>query len=206
MKPEPRTAKGRQTRRNLLEAAEHVFAELGYQEASITRITERAGVGQGTFYLYFDSKLDLFSQLVDDLSSRVRRAMAEGAAPGASRIEVERAGFAGFFRFIVEHPGLYRIIREAEFAAPDAHRRHYTKLSDGYIAGLSRARAAGEVGDIDPTVAAWALMGAGELIGKRWVLWNGSPQPLSDDDLDAVVAFVASALGATTSANTRKEN
>ena len=196
MKPEPRTHKGRETRRKLLEAAEHVFADLGYQETSITKITERAGVGQGTFYLYFDSKLDLFSELVDDLSTRVRRAMAEGAPPDATRMQAERAGFAGFFRFTAEHPGLYRIIREAEFAAPAAHRRHYTKLSDGYIAGLRRARAAGEIGDVDPTVAAWALMGAGELIGKRWVLWDEEPQPLSDDVLDAVIHFVASALGA----------
>lgn len=197
MKPEPRTRKGQQTRRKILEAAESVFAELGYQDASISKITDRAEVGQGTFYLYFDSKLDLFSELVDDLSSRVRWAMAEGAPKDGTRIEVERAGFAGFFRFTAEHPGLYRIIREAEFAAPEAHRRHYTKLSDGYVAGLRAARAAGEIGDVDPTVAAWALMGAGELIGKRWVLWNGAPEPLPDAVLDSVIHFVASALGAT---------
>ena len=44
--------------RRLLEAAENVFAELGYHDASIVKITEAAGVGQGTFYLYFASKKD----------------------------------------------------------------------------------------------------------------------------------------------------
>ncbi|WP_238695167.1 hypothetical protein [Ornithinimicrobium flavum] len=29
---------------------------------------------------------------------------------------------------------------------------------------------------MDPTVAAWALMGAGELIGMRWVLWDRARQ------------------------------
>jgi hypothetical protein len=33
--------------------------------------------------------------------------------------------------------------------------------------------ARGEVGKLDPEVTAWALMGMGELIGMRWVLWNG---------------------------------
>ena len=47
--------RGAATRRRLLESAEQVFAELGYHEASIVKITEAAGVAQGTFYLYFSS-------------------------------------------------------------------------------------------------------------------------------------------------------
>ena len=52
----PLSKRGERTRRRLLEAAESVFAELGYHDASIVKITEAAGVGQGTFYLYFASK------------------------------------------------------------------------------------------------------------------------------------------------------
>ena len=33
------------------------------------------------------------------------------------------------------------------------------------------AQAAGEIADVDPEVAAWALMGVGEMIGMRYVLW-----------------------------------
>ena len=79
----PRTARGMQTRRKIIEAAEEIFAELGYTEASISRITVRAGVGQGTFYLYFDSKLELFNELVDDLNHRVRQAMSEAFIEGS---------------------------------------------------------------------------------------------------------------------------
>ena len=43
---------------------------------------------------------------------------------------------------------------------------------EGYIAGLKTAQLTGEVPEMDPTVAAWALMGMGELIGMRWVLWD----------------------------------
>ena len=50
------TARGERTRRKLLEAAERIFAELGYHDASIVKITEAAGVGQGTFYLYFGAR------------------------------------------------------------------------------------------------------------------------------------------------------
>ncbi|QAY74429.1 TetR/AcrR family transcriptional regulator [Agromyces protaetiae] len=184
----PRTARGEQTRRRILEAAEHVFAELGYTEASVSRITDRAGVGQGTFYLYFASKLDLFDELVEDLNRRVRQAMSEGSADATTRLEAERAGFAAFFRFTAEHPALYRVVREAEFVSPDALRLHYTRIVEGYIAGLEQARADGEIGDIDPTVAAWALMGIGEMIGMRWVLWGDSANGEGGGDADPTAA------------------
>ena len=81
----PRTARGTRTRAKLLEAAEQVFAESGYSEASIVRITEAAGVAQGTFYLYFSSKLEIFEELVEDLNRRVRHAMTEAAAGATTR-------------------------------------------------------------------------------------------------------------------------
>jgi AcrR family transcriptional regulator len=209
MSASPRTARGVETRRRLLAAAERVFADHGYHEASVSRITDRAGVGQGTFYLYFDSKLDLFNELVEDLNHRVRQAMSEGARAASSRLEAERAGFAAFFRFTAEHPALYRVVREAELVSPEALRLHYTRIVEGYIDGLREAAADGEIGDIDPTVAAWALMGVGEMIGMRWVLW-GDPDAAPGDDadpmasgtgqvpehvLDEMMRFIGGALG-----------
>ncbi|MFC9561087.1 MAG: TetR/AcrR family transcriptional regulator [Agromyces sp.] len=216
MSAAPRTARGEKTRRRLLEAAEHVFAAHGYHEASVSRITDRAGVGQGTFYLYFDTKLDIFNELVEDLNHRVRQAMSEGTRGAANRIEAERAGFAAFFRFTAEHPALYRVVREAELVSPDALRLHYTRIVDGYIDGLREASEDGEIGDIDPTVAAWALMGIGEMIGMRWVLWgDGDAAPGDDADptasgtravppevLDEMMRFVEGALGRPAAART----
>jgi len=196
----PLTKRGEATRRRLLEAAEEVFAEQGYHEASIVKITERAGIGLGTFYLYFDSKQSIFEALVIDLNRRVRRSMAEAMAGASSRIEAERAGFAGFFRFTAAHPALYRVVREAEFVSPETLRLHYTRIVDGYEAGL---RAAQEVGDVDraldPEVTAWALMGAGELIGMRYVLWNrdatgAMPAEMPSDVLSAMARFIDNAL------------
>jgi AcrR family transcriptional regulator len=167
----PLAAKGQRTRARLLEAAERVFSDLGYNDASIVKITEAAGVGQGTFYLYFQSKAEIFDQLVRDLNHRVRRAMTEGAQEGKTRIESELLGFRAFFHFTAEHPALYRIIRQAEFASPQTLQFHYDRLVEGYVAALERAMEAGEIERRDPEVLAWALMGIGELIGMRYILW-----------------------------------
>src|SRR6185312_9840055 len=71
--------RGARTRARLLEAAESVFAQLGYHDASIVKITEAAGVAGGTFYLYFQSKKDVFEEVVLDLNRRVRHFVQEAA-------------------------------------------------------------------------------------------------------------------------------
>lgn len=184
----PLTKRGEATRRRLLEAAEEVFAEQGYHEASIVKITERAGIGLGTFYLYFDSKQTIFEALVIDLNRRVRHSMAEAMAGAPNRLAAERSGFAGFFRFTAEHPALYRVVREAEFVSPETLRLHYSRIVEGYEAGLATAQASGDIDRrLDPEVTAWALMGMGELIGMRFLLWERDEHGNPPAELDARV-------------------
>ena len=177
-----------------------MFAEQGYHEASIVKITERAGIGLGTFYLYFDSKQSIFEALVIDLNRRVRHSMSEAMAGASSRLEAERAGFAGFFRFTAEHPALYRVVREAEFVSPETLRLHYTRIVEGYEAGCAPRRRSATSTALDPEVTAWALMGMGELIGMRFLLWErdarrqaarGSSSPKVFDDM---MRFIDNAL------------
>lgn len=198
----PLTKRGEATRRKLLEAAEQVFAQLGYHEASIVKITERAGIGLGTFYLYFDGKQQIFEELVLDLNRRVRHSMSEAMAGTDNRIDAERAGFEGFFRFTAAHPALYRVVREAEFVSPEMLRLHYTRIVDGYEAGLRAAQHDGDVDDaLDPEVTAWALMGAGELIGMRYLLWErdddgNPPAAMPEEIIDHMMRFIRNALAA----------
>jgi AcrR family transcriptional regulator len=168
----PLSQRGLDTRRRILDSAEQIFAELGYHDASIVKITEAAGVAQGTFYLYFASKKEVFDELVRDLNRRVRRAMKEASSQGRDRREAEILGFRAYFRFTADHPALYRIVRQAEFVSPEMLHFHYERLSKGYVEALREASARGEIAELDPEVAAWALMGMGELLGMRWILWE----------------------------------
>jgi AcrR family transcriptional regulator len=191
----PLSKRGLDTRRRLLDAAEQVFGALGYHDASVVRLAETAGVAAGTFYLYFDSKKAIFDELVRDLNRRVRHAMKEGSSKGKSRYESELLGFDAYFRFTAEHPALYRIIRQAEFVSPEMLRYHYDRLSDGYVEALREASESGEIGKLDAEVAAWALMGLGEMIGMRWILW-GDPAPLPGrvwDELERLIRCILEA-------------
>lgn len=186
--------KGVRTRRRLLEAAERVFADLGYHDASIVKITEAAGVSQGTFYLYFGGKQEIFDVLVEDLNSRLRHAMSEASVKGETRMDAERLGFGAFFKFTAEHPALYRIIRQAEFASPRMLKLHYERLAEGYVAGLRNASDTGEITIGDPVVTAWALMAVGEMIGLKWILWDEARE-VPPEVFSELMSVIAKVLG-----------
>ncbi len=186
----PLTRRGLDTRRKLLDAAEQIFGELGYPDASIVKITEAAGVAQGTFYLYFASKKGVFDELVVDLNRRIRHAMKEASSQGGTRLEAELLGFEAYFRFTKEHPTLYRIIRQAEFVSPEMLRYHYDRLSEGYVEALREAIDRREIGPLDPDVTAWALMGMGELLGMRFILWGDGIPPAVLDELARIIRCV----------------
>ena len=188
------TTRGEQTRRRILDAAESVFAQLGFHDASIVRITEVAGVAQGTFYIYFSSKQQVFDEVVLDLNHRVRQAMAQASEGAPSRLEAERRGFAAFFAFTAEHPSLYRLIRQAEFVSPEIHHRHYERIISGYIPHLEKAMASGEVARSDPTVLAWALIAVGEMTGMKWILWDDC-RSMPQDVFDQLVVIIGRMLG-----------
>lgn len=108
--PQPVTARGELTRRKLLEAAELEFGERGFARASVSSITRRAGVGQGTFYLYFPSKEAVSSELVRHMGSELRRALSRATEGLTHRLEVEQRGLEAFVAFSMEHKNLYRIV------------------------------------------------------------------------------------------------
>lgn len=171
--PPPRTSRGWRTRQRILDAAEEVFGRDGFHGTSIVDITRTAGVGQGTFYLYFTSKDSLFVELVRRMGHDMRRRLHEATAPATDRAEAEEAGFRAFFDFITQHPNIYRIVHECQFVAPAEFRDWYERLADRYIEGLRRDAAAGQLRDVDLEIAAYCVMGMADFLGMRVVLWDG---------------------------------
>lgn len=169
---EPRTARGRETLRKLLDAAAAEFGERGFHEASISGITRRAGTALGSFYTYFDSKDAIFSALVKDMSGAVARAAAAGVSAGSTGVVREREALAGFLGFARLHKELYRIIDEAEFADPQAWRDHYTNTAARIAGRFDESVAAGTMSPGDNEVRAWAVMGMNVFLGLRFGIWG----------------------------------
>lgn len=170
----PKTERGRRTLRRLLDAAGEEFGARGYHETAISNITQRAGVGLGTFYVYFKSKEEVFTSLVADMGARTRHALTESVKDAPNRLEAERLGIHAYLDFVRSHKALYRVVMEAQFVAPEAYRDYYRVFSEAYRQQLSQAAARGEISTGEDEVRVWALMGASTFLGLKFGVWDDS--------------------------------
>lgn len=151
-------------RERVLEGMASVVAEIGYQEATIRKILDRARISKITFYELFDNKEQCFLAAYDDalaqLFARVERAcQAEQLAPPAQRLEAALDALLGF---LAEEPEIARLCVVEVLAAGPAGRERRAATMDRFAAMmesfLAEARPDRDLGPI----AARALVGGAE--------------------------------------------
>ncbi len=79
-----RTEQKQRTHEQILDAAARLFAERGYDAASVDAVMREAGLTHGGFYAHFDSKADLFAELIGHAieSRRATRERGLGSREG----------------------------------------------------------------------------------------------------------------------------
>ena len=63
----PNSERRRRGEELILRVAEEVFADRGFQGATVTEISKRAGIPKANIHYYFSSKLQLYQQVLDDI-------------------------------------------------------------------------------------------------------------------------------------------
>lgn len=181
------------TREALIDAAVQVVGDHGYAGATVTAITRRAGVAQGTFYNYFDSREDLFDRLLPALSRRMIDRIREAERAARSEQERELASIRAYFDFLHAIPQFYRILYEAEIFAPAAHRAHVERVARSFTRVLVRARGRGEIAafnrrELESVV--YMLMGARHYLSMRHAHRGGRDRPVPDWVLRAYMRLI----------------
>ena len=193
-----RAEKSERARDALFRAAGEIVGEHGYGGASISRITQRANLAQGTFYNYFASRQDIFDELLPVLGARMMTHIREQAIGGRTFLEREERAFRAFFDFLKRVPHFLRILNEAEIAAPKAFRRHFSNISAGYVRFLQRARDRGEIRDLsDDEIEAvvYVLMSARSYLALRYVARDGN-SVLPEQVVSAYMRLISGGLAA----------
>ena len=102
--------RGAQRRVQLLEVALEVFGREGYHATSMNRVADAAGVTKPVLCRQFDSKHDLFGEVIELVGDQLwRRISAATTAADSPREQVER-GFDEFFGFFAESPASFRVL------------------------------------------------------------------------------------------------
>ena len=101
---EAREARNQLYREHILQAAERVFAERGFESAKLQEISTLAGLSMGTIYSIFASKDELFLALLEERGQQLRDLAREvAAAPGSARAALERL-IEAYIDYFVAHP------------------------------------------------------------------------------------------------------
>ncbi|NLO20711.1 MAG: TetR/AcrR family transcriptional regulator [Syntrophomonadaceae bacterium] len=180
-------------RERILLAAVEVFTRRGYNSARMEEIAETAGIGKGTLYEYFDSKLQLFNEMIIKSWEEYTNSLTADSIHQLSFEDTIREIIKGHFTFSKKNKKLARILFwDTEIMDEELrewmHRRktEQEKLIEQMV---SRAVAAGEIKPVD-TMLVYIILGG--LVGSIWAInilenWEIDPQELADQLTDAVM-------------------
>lgn len=190
----PRSTDREARRRELIDAAERLFAERGVANTAVSHIADAAGVAKGTFYLYFESKGDALlavaERVVDGLLDTAEAVVAEAATPME-----ELGAFLGALGSFDTSPDVLELV---EVLHRPENRLLHDRLEERMIPRLvplmegivDRGRAEGVFRVADPRAAAWFILG-----GLRGAELAGTGTADIPDAMEAALVLSLRALG-----------
>lgn len=177
-----------------MDYASRRFAEGGYHPTSVAEIVQGIGVGKGVFYWYFDSKEELFREILKEAQTAMRRAqrVSYGEEPDpVRRIEL---GIRASLRWLEEHRDmlpLFQFAATEEQFAPAMRRGQDVAVAD-VVRHIKEGIVEGRIRDADPEVLAHGVLGVTNQLSRIYVRERREHD--IDEIADAAVAFCLDGL------------
>ncbi len=176
----PKTQLGLNKMMKLIEAAEELFTTKGFYQTSISDICKSAGTAVGTFYIYFQTKTDIYGYMMQEYANEIKTRLAEAIKDCPTRYEKEREGIKCFIKYAVERPNVYNVIWGSLSVDKKMFTDYYESFARSYTYSLTHDK--GEINAEDATTIAYMLMGVSNFLGLRAMFEN-----MSDHEIDKLV-------------------
>lgn len=132
-------------RRQILRAAEQVFAENGYAQSSITAIAKAAGVTRPTIYSYFESKYEILEMIAEQVRDEILHAQEQALGDPVTILrDTTKLGLHQWVTHlevltVIEHEALSdaqlaRLIEDVTARSGHRHRQFIDKLAEDGLA------------------------------------------------------------------------
>lgn len=160
---------GPERRQQLLDTAVEIFARNGFHETSMNDIAVAAGVTKPVLYQHFDSKREMYRELLGEIGTQLRETIAKATADASGPRQQIEGGFRAYFTFVSDHGDAYRVLfgsgtqRDEEFA--EEARKVEASIAD-VVAALI------EVSGLDPQrrlLLANGIVGLAEGASRYWL-------------------------------------
>jgi AcrR family transcriptional regulator len=187
------TQRGIERKRQLMAFATERFAERGYHPTSVAEIVEGLGVGKGVFYWYFDSKEELFFEILRNAQQDLRRAQQTAIEDESDAVAKIQQGIRASMQWAADHRYVNKLFQFAsteERFAPALRRGGEVAATD-IIRIVEEGIADGEIRDANPVVLAHAILGSTTYLARVF-LHDQEMQP--GELADEAVAFCLEGL------------
>lgn len=175
----PKTELGRSKMEKLVASSEELFAKNGFYGTSISDICKHAGTAVGTFYIYFETKTDVYKYLMETYKKGIKDRLSASIKDCKTRREKEREGIKCFIKYAVSSPNIYNII----WGSLSIDRQLFVDYYESFALSYSRALNDDEDVNISDTEAiAYMLMGISNFLGLK-AMFTG----MSDEKIDKMV-------------------
>jgi AcrR family transcriptional regulator len=176
-------------REAIVDAAERVFAEHGYEAAKVQAVARQAGVSLAKLYDTFPKKSDIFRAVQADRLDALLRQVGAAVLEARSPFDRLRLGIEGYLRFHMERPEFLRLqLREqVPWGTTDEQRTpEQTRAWELGLAMMTATFAEGMRAGIfvqdDPELCARTVTAMSQV---RLALWMDRGQTESPDDVAA---------------------
>lgn len=176
--PDRRTERARK-RQRILRAAIEVFSQKGFYHAKISEIARKAGVADGTIYLYFDNKDDLLISIFEEEMERIIARFREELKKYHRADEKLRCFILLHAQMVTKEPELAHIF-QIELRQSSVFMGHYKPvkfrqflnlLEEIFLEGQEQGLFPRE---IHPGVVKRTVFGALDELALHWILSNKS--------------------------------
>lgn len=176
----PKTKLGQSKMDKLLSASEELFAKNGFYGTSISDICKRAGTAVGTFYIYFETKTDVYKYLMETYKKEIKEHLAESIRDCTTRYERERNGIKCFIKYAMTKPNVYNIIWGSLSIDRQMFVDYYVSFADSYSRGLTKDGDEVSIGDTESV--AYMLMGISNFLGLKAIF-----KDMTDEKIDQMI-------------------
>jgi len=185
-------------RTGILKAARKVFAQQGYDGATMDDVAEASDIAKGTLYLYFRSKRDIYLGVLHEDLQSLREATVRAIASAADAPARIRAFVTTRFEFCGRHSDFFRIYNTDIATVFMTTHPLQTDLREFYLeqAGMlatiiSDGIRNGELRNVNPQSAAFAIYDMTRACISRRVLGLTNEQ----DDAESLLDLISKGIG-----------
>ncbi len=188
----PKTKLGLSKMKALLDASRELFTKVGFFETSVSDICKHANTAVGTFYIYFESKTDVYRLLLEEYKKEIKAQLAKSIANCSTRKQKEREGIKCFIKYAVSKPEVYNFIWGSLAIDQQMFVDYYESFAKSYATSLSNDGRQCNLSDT--TTIAYMLMGITNFLGLRAIFENMQDQQIDKIMDETVMPFLSTGL------------